>query len=104
MKKDKIKIFLDEVFSKPSMRIYLSNKIIKNLFEEIWSIDLPDVIDYKTRNNKGFRYIFIMIDNFSKHLSCVPLNKKNSQTIKNEFSNIFINIKTKTSYNRKRQR
>ena len=32
----------------------------------MWSIDLPDFSDYKTANNKGFRYISVKIDNFSK--------------------------------------
>ena len=32
------------------------------------SFDLADFLDYKTSNNKGFRYIFIIIDNFSKYV------------------------------------
>ena len=47
------------------------------------------MIDYKTSNNKGFRYIFIIIDIFSKYLWAIPLKNKNSQTITNEFSNII---------------
>ena len=43
----------------------------------------------KISNNKGFRYIFITIDNYSKYLWAIPLKNKYSQTITNEFSNIL---------------
>ena len=32
-------------------------------------------LDYETSNNKGFRYIFVVIDNFSKYLRAIPLKK-----------------------------
>ena len=67
-KKDLIKVFIDEIFSKPPIRIYPTNKIIYNQIDEIWSIELADMIDYKTSNNRRFRYIFIIIDNFSNYL------------------------------------
>ena len=53
------------------------------------------MIDYKTSNYKGFRYIFIIIDNFSKYLWAIPLINKYSQTITNEFSNILSTSKRK---------
>ena len=73
MKKDLTKIFIDEIYSKPPRRNYPTNKIIYNHIDEIWSIDLADFSDYKTSNNKGYRYIFIIIDNFSKYLWAIPL-------------------------------
>ena len=63
--------------------------------DEIWSIDLAYFSDYKTSNNKGFRYIFIVIDNFSKFLWAIPLKNKYSQTIINVFSNILSTSKRK---------
>ena len=53
------------------------------------------MIDYKNSNNKGYRYIFIIIDNFSKYLWAIPLKNKYSQTITNEFSNILTKSKRK---------
>ena len=90
-----MKIFIDEIYSKPPRKNYPTNKIVYNHIDEIWSIDLADMIDYKTSNNKGFRYIFIIIDNFSKYLWAIPLKNKFSQTIKNEFSNILTTSKRK---------
>ena len=54
---------------------------------------MVDFSDYKTSNNKGFRYIFIKIDNFSKKLWATPLISRNSQTITNEVSNILTSSK-----------
>ena len=55
MKKDLTKIFIDEIYSKPPKKHYETNIIVYNHNDEIWSIDLADMIDYKISNNKGFR-------------------------------------------------
>ena len=41
------KIFIDEVCNKPPKRNYETNKILYNHFDEIWSIALADMVDYK---------------------------------------------------------
>ena len=95
IKKDLTKIFIDEVYSSPPKKNFPTNKIVYNHIDEIWSTDLADFSDYKTSNNEGFRYIFIIIDNFSKYLWAIPLKNKYSQTITNEFSNILTKSKRK---------
>ena len=95
MKRDLTKILIDEIYSKPPIKNYPTNKIIYNHIDEIWSIDLADFSDYKTSNNKGFRYIFIIIDNYSKNSWAIPLKNKYSQTITIEFSNILTKSKRK---------
>ena len=52
MKKDLTKTSLDEIYSKPPEKNYETNKLVYNYIDEIWSIDLADMIDYKTSNNK----------------------------------------------------
>ena len=95
MERDLTKIFVDEIYSKATKKNSPTNKIVYNHIDEIWSIDLADFSDYKTSNIKGFRYIFIVIDNFSKYLWAIPLKNKYSQTITNEFSNILTTSKRK---------
>ena len=68
----KIKIFIDETYNKPPKRIYPTNVIIYNHLDEVWSIDLADMVDYKTSNNKGYRYIFIIIYNSTNYLWAKP--------------------------------
>ena len=64
-KNDKIWIFIDEIYSKPPLRTHSTNKIVYNHIDEIWSTDLADFSDYKTTKIKRFRYVFILIVNFS---------------------------------------
>ena len=75
MKKDITKIFIDEIYSTPPRKNYPTNKKIYDHIDEIWSVNLADMIDYKISNNKSYRYIFIIIDNFSKFLWAIPLKK-----------------------------
>ena len=89
MKKELTKISIDEIYSKPPKRNYPTIKTIYNHVDEIWSIDLADMVDYKISNNKGIRYIFIIIDKFSKYVRTIPLKNKNSKTITDELSNIL---------------
>ena len=89
MKKALITTFFNDIYCNPPKKTHETNKIVYNHIDEIWSIDLADMIDYKTSNNKGFRYIFILIDKFSKFLWCVPLKEKNSKTITEELSNFL---------------
>ena len=93
LKKDNIKNFINEIYSKPPKKNYETNKVIYNHIDEIWSIDLDDMVDYIISNNKGFRYTFVIIDNYSKYLGAIPLKNKYSQTITNEFSNILTTSK-----------
>ena len=95
VKRDLTKIFIDEIYSSPPRKNYPTNKIIYNHTDEKWSIDLADMIDYKISNNKGYRYIFVIIDNFSKYLWVIPLKNNYSQTITNDFSNILTTSKRK---------
>ena len=52
-KKDKIKLFIDEIYSKPPIKIYPTNKLVYNHIDDKWGIDLTDFSDHKTSNNKG---------------------------------------------------
>ena len=65
-KRDVIKIFIHEFYSKPPKKNYETNKILYNHIDEIWSIDLAGFSDYETSTKKGFRYVFLIIDKFSK--------------------------------------
>ena len=93
MEKELIETFIIETYSKPPKKNYPTNKIVFNHIDEKWSIGLADRVDYKNSNNKGFSYIFIIIDNFSKNLWAIPLKNKYSQTITLEFSNILTTSK-----------
>ena len=88
-KKDLTKIFIDEIYSNPPKKNYLTNKTIVKHIDDTWSLDLLDMIDYGTKNNNGFRYILVVIDNFSKFGWTTPLKNKYAQAILDEFSKII---------------
>ena len=64
MKRDITNIFIDEIDSEAPKKNYEINKKTSNHIDEICSVDLADMIDYKISNIKGFRYIFIIIEKF----------------------------------------
>ena len=45
--------------------------------------------DYKLSNNKRYRYIFGITNDFSKDTSFIQLKNRNAQTITHEFSDIL---------------
>ena len=103
MSQKNIKIFINEIFSKPPRKYYPTNKTDVYHIDDIWSLDILDLKDYGPENNKDYRYVLVTIDNFSKFGWTIPLKNKNAQTIKDSFENILIYSK-KTKFNRIRQR
>ena len=90
-----IKIFLNEIYSKPPKKKYITNKTDVYHIDDIWSLDILDLKDYGPENNREYRYVLVTIDNFSKFGWTIPLRNKNVQTIKDFFENIIISSKRK---------
>ena len=95
MTQKNIKIFINEIYSKPPKKNYITNKTNVYYIDNIWSLDILDLKDYGPKNNRGYRYVLVIIDNFSKFGWTVPLKNKNAQTIKDSFENILMNSKRK---------
>ena len=93
MTQKNIKIFINEIYSKPPKRNYATNKTDVYFIDDIWSLDILDLKDYGPKNNRGYRYVLVIIDNFSKFGWTIPLKNKNAQTIKDSFKNILISSK-----------
>ena len=94
--KDNIKTFIDEIYSSPPKNKYPTNQLVYNHNDEIWSIDLLDTSDYGTSKTKGYRYIPVVIDYFSKYIWCNPLKKKIWSNNKRRIFNYLYYNKTKT--------
>ena len=95
MTQKNIKIFINEIYSKGPKKNYITNKTDVYYIDDIWSLDILDLKDYGPENNRGYRYVLVTIDNFSKFGWTVPIKNKNAQTIKDSFENIMINSKRK---------
>ena len=95
MSQKNIKILINEIYSKPPKKYYPTNKTDVYHIDDIWSLDILDLKDYGPENNKRYRYVLVVIDNFSKYGWTVPLKNKNAITIKDSFENILISSERK---------
>ena len=95
MSQKHIKMFINEIYSKPPKKNYPTNKTDVYYIDDIWSLDILDLKDYGPENNRGYRYVLVIIDNFSKFGWTLPLKNKNAQTIKDSFENNLISSKRK---------
>ena len=66
MSRKSIKIFINEIYSKPLKRNYVTNRTDVYLINDIWSLNMLDLKDYGPENGKRYGYVLVIIDNFSK--------------------------------------
>ena len=90
-----IKIFINEIYSKPPKKYYVTNKTDVYHIDDIWSLDILDLKDYGPENNGGYRYVLVIIDNFRKYGCKILLKNKNAITKKDSFENILLSSKRK---------
>ena len=90
-----IKIFINEIYSRAPKKNYATNKTDFCHIDDNWSLDVLDLKVYGPENNRGYRYVLVIIDNFSKIGWTVHLKNINAQTIKDSFENVLISSKRK---------
>ena len=95
MTQKNIKIFIGEIYSKAPKKNYVTNKTDVYHIDDVWSLHISDLKDYGPENNKGYRYVLVIIDNFSEFGGTVPVKDKNAQTIKDSSEIILISSKRK---------
>ena len=95
MTQKNIKKFINEIYSKGPRKSCPTNKTDVNHIDVIWSLDILDLKDYGPKNNRGYRYVLVIIDNFSKYGWTIPLKNNNALTIKDFFKKILIKSKRK---------
>ena len=94
------KLFINEISSKPPKKNYATNQTDVYHIDDIWSLDITDLKDYGPEDNKGYRYVLVILDDYSKLGWTVLLKNKNAQTIKDSFENILISSKKNKQFNR----
>ena len=95
MTRKNIKIFINEIYSRPHKRNYSTNRTDIYHIDDIWSLDSLGLKDYGPENNRGYIYVLAIIDNFSKYGRAIPLKNKIAQKIKDSFGNISMSSKGK---------
>ena len=68
-----IKNFENEIYSKPPKKNYPTNKTEVYHIDDICSLNILDLKDYGPENNRGYRYILVVVDSSSKFGWTIPL-------------------------------
>ena len=82
-------IFIDEIYSSSPKKKYPTNKTKFKSIDDTWSSDLLDMNDYGAKNNRGYSYILVGIDNFSKFGWTIPLKNRYAHSITDAFLQII---------------
>ena len=89
MSQKSTKKFINEIYSKRPKKNYPTNKT-DVYYIDLWSLNKFDIKDNGPENSKGYRYVLLVIDSFSKQGFTLPLKNKNAQTLTNSFENVLI--------------
>lgn len=73
---------------KPVRRRFQRNHVISAGKDDLWMADLMDMVKFKDWN-KGYKYILLVIDTFSKYVWLTPLKTKSGQDVKDAFQEIL---------------
>ena len=79
---------LADELHKPIKRNFTRRRVIVNHIDEIWAADLAEIQQF-SKWNKGYRYLLMVIDVFSKYGWIVPLKDKKGETVMIAFQTIF---------------
>ena len=79
---------LADELHKPIKRNFTRRRVIVNHIDEIWCSDLAEMQQFSTWN-KGYRYLLMVLDVFSKYGWIVPSKDKKGETVANAFQEIF---------------
>lgn len=71
------KLDVVEELHKPARRNYPRRRVIIKGLDDLWQADLADFTTYG-RENKGFKYILMVIDCFSKYVWASPVKNKSA--------------------------
>jgi hypothetical protein len=73
---------------KPARRNFLRRRTILRGIDDLWQSDLIELTNY-SRFNRGYKYILIVIDCFSKYIWTHPLKNKSGNEVTNAFEIIL---------------
>ena len=68
-----IDTFINDIYTKPPKKNYETSKTLLISIDETWSADLLQMDAYGVKNNRDYKYILSVIDNFSNFGWTVPL-------------------------------
>ena len=83
---------LAEELHKPIRKKFKKRRVYVKGVDKIWAADLVDMQVF-SRYNKGYKYILMIIDVFSKYGWAIPLKTKTGLEVSKAFSNLWLSSK-----------
>ena len=84
---------MDEIYSKPPKKKIANFEIDVYHIDNICILEELDLKDYCPEKNRGYRFVLVVIDNFSKLRWTTPLKNEIAQRIKHFFENTLMSSK-----------
>ena len=88
-------VLKNEINSRGAKKKYATNKTDVYHFDNISSLDILDFKGYIPENNRGYRCVSVIFENFNKFGWTTPLKNKNAQITKDSLDTILIGSKSK---------
>ena len=79
---------LTQELLKPKRRKFRRRKVFAGNVDSIWTADLLDIHQY-ARQNKGYKFILVVLDIFSRYAWARPLKNKSGKEVANAFEDII---------------
>ena len=79
---------LADELHKPIKRNFTGRRVLVNHVDEVWCSDLVEMQQF-SKWNKGYRYLLMVLDVFSKYGWIIPLKDKKGETVSEAFKTIL---------------
>ena len=79
---------LADELHKPIKRNFTRRRVLVNHVDEVWCSDLVEMQQF-SKWNKGYRYLLMVLDVFSKYGWIIPLKDKKGETVSEAFKTIL---------------
>lgn len=73
---------------KAARRNFPRRHVVLKGIDDLWQADLIDIKLHR-RENKGYQYVLVVIDSFSKYVWVAPLKNKSKSDVSNAFETIL---------------
>ena len=79
---------LADELHKPIKRNFTRRRVLVNHVDEVWCSDLVEMQQF-SKWNKGYRYLLMVLDVFSKYGWIIPLKNKKGETVSEALKTLF---------------
>lgn len=86
--KENIKKDIVEELHKPARKNFKRRRVVIKGLRDLFQADLVEMIPY-AKFNKGFRYILVIINTFSKYVWAYPVKKKTGKDVTNAMKKVL---------------